>query len=153
MQENQAINQTNRKMKNTTSSPNNSFCLVPPNNPIHPSIHSSGQLSVPWRLCGPWQAIVGGRLPPLRLQDQVSRKLLPLERESRVRRHQQNLRILRRMPPPLLSQNVEAILQHLQLPPLLRRHRRQDHLHARWSVARALPNGTDREYRTTMRCP
>jgi hypothetical protein len=33
-----------------------------------------------------------------------------------------HLRLLRRVPPTLFGENVEAILQHLQLSPLLCRH-------------------------------
>ena len=55
------------------------------------------ELPVPGRLRGPGEAVTGDDLPAARLQDQVPGELLPPQGQPRVRQHQQNLRLLRRM--------------------------------------------------------
>ena len=55
------------------------------------------QLLVPGRLRRPGQTVAGDDLSADRLQDQISRKLLPTARQPRVCQHQPHLRLLRRM--------------------------------------------------------
>jgi Serine-threonine protein phosphatase N-terminal domain len=53
-----------------------------------------GQLSVSWRLRGSREAIAGGGVLALCVQDQVPGELLSAPGEPRVRRYQSNLRLL-----------------------------------------------------------
>jgi len=60
-------------------------------------ISTREQLPVPRRLRRPRQTVARDHLPAARIQDQISRKLLPASRQPRVCQHQPHLRLLRRM--------------------------------------------------------
>ena len=88
-------------------------------------------------------------MPVARLQDQIPGELFPIERQSRVRQHKQDIRVLRRVQEEIQHQTMENVHRLLQLSTDRRDHRREDILLSRRPQSR--PSGDsdidhDREY-------
>ena len=87
---------------------------------------AGGQLLVPRGLRRPGQTVVGDDMPAARVQDQVPGELLLATRQSRVRQHKQDIRVLRWVQETVQHQAVEDVHRLLQLSTDRGHHRRED---------------------------
>mmetsp|Transcript_147223 Transcript_147223/g.382725 ORF Transcript_147223/g.382725 Transcript_147223/m.382725 type:complete len:258 (+) Transcript_147223:303-1076(+) len=106
-------------------------------------LSAGGQLPLPRGLRGQRESVIGGDHSALSVQVQVSGELLHAQRKPRVRSDHTHLRLLRRVQAALQHQALEAVLRRLQLLAGLWPRGREDHLHARWSLARDQQHGPD----------
>lgn len=110
------------------------------------------ELLVPRRLRGSGEAEHRDDLPATGVQDQVPGQLLPAAGQPRVRLHQPDLRVLRRVQAALQRPPLAPLHRLLQLPAGGGAHRRQDPVHARGAVAGPAGDGADQGDRAAGGC-
>lgn len=104
-------------------------------------ISSRGQLPLSRRLRRPRKAANRSDLFIVRLQNQVSRELLLVERKPRVSEDQQVVRILRRVQDEVQREGLQVLLPHLLLSPHRGSRLWQNPLHARRTLSRTRLRG------------